>query len=752
MTTVCTRSKARVALIFIGVLMTACALDLLAMPPAAATIWTLGTAARGVTFSLASTTGRYAVIWRRTGWTYAGKTSHPPVHIRRERIDGTLGRGVQIRWQERGVPTVFSATLYPRRHTLLFTAAHAVAGGEFPVFTQAPRHLLHLSLSNHQFTPPEFSLVQTATPWVFFDRKFRAAVFAPASEILVSRLYGNGVTLIADGFNPGTRGSALHHAHATLLVFGRGIRRTIEAWGRDFRTLHHRRAVPPASTPLLRSLGYWTDHGATYYYHYRPRDGYTGTLRKIVAQFEADRIHLGYLELDSWWYEKSHHFYNGQPAGPLNPHLPTDNRWNAFGGIWRYRAAPQLFPHGLAAFDRELALPLVVHTRWMAFHSPYRQRYHFSGIAPSSRAYWRSRARYLAHAGVRAVLQDWLVEIYRQSPALHTHLSVGRDFTHGMAAALAARRIAVLYSMETSRFLLEAGELPDVIAMRGGRDRFQRKRWRNFLYSSLFIHAVGAWPWSDVFMSRDRGDLLLSLLSGGPVGIGDRLGHLDATNIRWATRAGGRLVQPALPLTPTDQTMLNDALGRKEPLVATTHTGRLVKSTLVFVYRRRGDRSAVALTPRTLGLAPRGHWIGLEYFKRRAIAFSAQRPIDVRLAPRQWTYWILAPVLPSGIAVLGDLRQAVPASGERLLHLRPLRSPADGARLEVRFAAGEKTVPLTFFSRRTPQIRSDGTVVPVVPCRRLAHLYRVSIPVRDAAFRITQHGKAVRIASVRIIS
>ena len=253
-------------------------------------------------------------------------------------------------------------------------------------------------------------------------------------------------------------------------------------------------------------------------------------------------------------------------------------------------------------------------------------------------------------------------------------------------------------------------------------------------------------------MSRDRRDLLLSVLSGEPVGIRDRLGHLDATNIRWATRAGGRLVQPALPLTPPDQTMFIDALGRKEPLVASTHTRRLVKSTLVFVYRRRADRSAVAPTPRKLGLAPRGHWIGLAYFKPRGFAFSSQRPFDVRLAPRQWTYWILAPVLPSGIAVLGDLRQAVPGSAERLVHLSPLRSPADAARLAVRFAAGEKTVPLTFFSRRTPQISSVGTVVPVVPCRRLAHLYRVSMPVRVAAFRITQHGKAVRIARVRIIS
>jgi len=736
----------------LGAGLLALAIGVLVSSPATARSWTLGNAVRGVHFSLASRTGRYRVTWRRTNWHYVGVTTHPPIDIHRARIHTSLGRGIELTWREAGVPSLFSVALFPRRDVMLFTARRELPDALFPLFTQAPRHLLRLSLSNHQFTPPQFTLAHTATPWVFFDRRLRTAVFAPASEILVSRLYGNGLTRLADGFNPGTGGAALAGAHSTLLVFGRGIGHTIAAWGASFRALHRRRSVPQESTPILRSLGYWTDHGACYYYHYIARDGYARTLQRVVAAFQAERIPLGYLELDSWWYEKSHHFYSGQIAGPLNPHLPTDNRWNAFGGIWRYRAAAQLFAHGLAAFHRKVALPLAVHARWIAYHSPYRQRYHFSGIAPSSRAYWRSRARYLAHAGVRAVLQDWLVEIYRHSPRLHTHLAPGRNFTHGMAVALQRHKIAVLYSMQTSRFLMAAGELPDVIAMRGGRDRFQRKRWRNFIYSSMFIHAIGAWPWSDVFMSRDRGDLLLSLLSGGPVGIGDCLDTIDARDIHWAIRRDGRLVKPAVPLMPTDQTIRNDALGLKTPLVALTHTGRRIRSTLVFVYRRRGDDSRLALTPRSLRLPPGGTWIGVQYFTDRTQLFSARRPLQVELGPRQWTYWVLAPVLQSGIGVIGDLRQAIPAARQRILRLRRIPGATGGARLRVIFAAGQSAVPLTFFSRRHPQVSSGGKALPVARWDHGTHLYQVLIPVRAATLRVLQHGKVVRIASVRIVA
>jgi hypothetical protein len=727
-----------------------CALGLAASAVQAKS-WTLQSG-RGVRFTLASTTGHYRLVCPQTHWVYRGKMAKPPQNIRQSAVDTRLGKGFRLSWKEPGSSAQYAVELYPSRQAIVFSAKAESAGARFPVFTRVPHGLLHLSLESRVFTPPQFQLADTATPWVFFNRKFQTCIFAPASEILVSRLYGDGNTLMADGFNQGVLGAALKEPHRTIMIFGNGIRRTIAAWGDAFRRLNHRPATSQEATPILRDFGYWTDNGANYFYNYDKAYGYAGTLLKIASEFRKDHIHLGYMELDSWWYDKSHHFFNGQKIGPMNPHLPTNNRWNYFGGTWLYHAAHQLFPKGLNAFHHQIGLPLVVHARWIARHSPYHRQYRISGIAAADRSYWRSRAKYLASGGVRVMEQDWLIDIYGHSPQLHVHLSLARDFTHGMASAMASRHISVIYCMETARFLMEAGVLPDVIAMRGADDRFVKARWRNFIYNSMFIHAVGAWPWSDVFMSHERGNMLLSLLSGGPVGVGDKLGRIDPKNIDMATRADGRLVKPAVPLMPTDQTIVNDALGRKIPLVASTHTGRHIRSTLVFVFRRRGDHSTVILTPRSLGLDPHGVWIARNYFTGKTVLFNRDHTIRVTLAPHKWAYWVLAPLLPSRMAFFGDLQQMVPAGRQRIAHLANIAGVHSGVGMQVVFAIGEKGVPLTFYSFHTPEATANGHMLPISESTRISHLFHVMIPVKYAKQQGLRHHKVVRLANTLILN
>ncbi|MGC8559442.1 MAG: hypothetical protein ACP5O1_02060 [Phycisphaerae bacterium] len=736
--------------------------------------WTIKNLSSGLSFTLSSNTGHYQVQWREAHWAFAGITVNPPIHVRQATVSGPFGEETRLAWREQGSRTRYSVSMLQTEPTLVFTATDETPGAQFPIFHRAPEHLLHLSLSGRTFTPPVFKLVDTATPWVFFNRRYQTCIFAPATEILVSRLYGDGRRLMADGFNKGVIGTALKEPHRTIMIFGNGIRRTIVAWGQAFRKLRNRPATPQEASPVLRDFGYWTDNAAAYFYNYDKKYGYTGTLLKIASEYRQNHIHLGYLELDSWWYEKTHHLYNGSKLSPMNPYLPAHNTWNHFGGTWLYQAAPELFPHGLDAFHKAIGLPLVVHARWIAHDSPYHHKYHISGVAPSDRAYWISRAKYLAANGVRAMEQDWLVRIYQWSPQLHLHLSLARDFTHGMNNALESHHIGIIYCMETSRFLMEAGALPDVFAMRGSYDRFLKSRWRNFIYNSMFIHAVGAWPWSDVFMSNERGNMLLSLLSGGPVGVGDPLegiddsnfiahsagslhlgdplGRIDPKNIDMTTRADGRLVKPAAPLMPTDQTIVNDALGRKIPLVATTHTGRHIRSTLVFVYRRTGFHSTVILTPRSLGLDPHGVWIARNYFTGKTVLFNRDHTIRVTLAPHKWAYWVLAPLLPSRIAFFGDLQQMVPAGRQRIAHLASVKGVHQGVGLQTVFAMGEKDIPLTFYSFHTPEVMVHSHVLSVSESNRVSHLFHVMIPVKYATQKVLQHHKVVRMANTLILN
>ncbi|MGC8553404.1 MAG: hypothetical protein ACP5O7_11130 [Phycisphaerae bacterium] len=741
---------------------------------AGAKTWTLTNGTSGVSFALSATTGHYQVQWRNAHWTFGGSMAKPPIQVYQDSVSSPLGKEIRLAWREPGSRTRYSVSLVQTARTLVFAAADESPGEQFPIFNEAPHGLLHLSLSGKTFTPPQFKLVDTATPWVFFNRQYRTCVFAPATDILVSRLYGDGQRLIADGFNQGTRGAALKNAHQTLFVFGKGIRRTIGAWGHTFCKLRHRRATSQEACGVLRDFGYWTDNGGAYFYNYDKKYGYAGTLEKMASEYRQAHVPLGYIELDSWWYEKSHHLYDGSKVTPMNPYLPRHNTWNHFGGTWLYQAAPELFPHGLDAFHKDIGLPLVVHSRWIARDSPYQSKYHMSGVAPCDRAYWVSRAKYLAANGVRAMEQDWLVRIYQWSPQLHVHLSLARDFTHGMNNAMAARRIAIIYCMQTGRFLMEAGALPDVVAMRGANDRFLKQRWRDFIYNSMFIHAVGAWPWSDVFMSKERGNMLLSVLSGGPVGVGDTLAHtdlktmvahsvgavhlgdpigpIDRHNISMAARADGRLVKPAAPLMPTDQTIVNDALGRKIPLVATTHTGKDIQSTLVFVYRRSGFHSSVILTPKSLGLDPHGVWMAREYLTGKTVLFNRDHPIQVILGPHKWSYWILSPLLSSQIAFFGDLRQMVPAGHQRIAHLACVGGVHQGIRMQTVFAMGEKKIPLTFYCFHTPEVTVHDHKVPVTESKQTAHVYHVMIPVKYATRQKLQHHMVVRMADTLIVN
>jgi hypothetical protein len=143
---------------------------------------------------------------------------------------------------------------------------------------------------------------------------------------------------------------------------------------------------PSANDAILNSLGYWTDRGATYYYHYDPSPGYQGTLLAVANSFKHEGIPLGYMQLDSWWYPKG-----------------SSDSWQGNGayrgGIYTYSAAPALFPNGLHAFQHQLGLPLVTHSRWIDTSSPYRKEYAMSNNVSIDPRYWNMIGPYLHNRG-----------------------------------------------------------------------------------------------------------------------------------------------------------------------------------------------------------------------------------------------------------------------------------------------------------------------------------------------------------------
>src|SRR5579883_85025 len=132
--------------------------------------------------------------------------------------------------------------------------------------------------------------------------------------------------------------------------------------------------------------------------------------------------------------------------------------------------------------------------------------------------------------------------------------------------------IAIQYCMPLPEYFLASTRYQDLRTIRVSDDRFQRSRWDEFLYGSALARAVGLWPWSDVFMSSETPELILATLSAGPVGVGDPLDRIDASNLRRAMRADSVLLKPDVSLEPIDASFVADAEGTSTPMIAATRS------------------------------------------------------------------------------------------------------------------------------------------------------------------------------------
>ena len=555
--------------------------------------------------SVNDATGAYTVTAANAHWSFAGTVGEPLAHITVNKGHDKLGdyREVGFQW---GKP-LRRGTIrnYQSRPLVAFGITTPGAAKEpppdFPSFTAFPQNLHTLSFRDTVFSPPTFSLAQTSTPWVLFDDAAQTAVLSPASDFMVSQMHGDGKTSLASGLNATLTNLPAGFTHQSFFVVGQGIGSTVHAWGKTLTDLTGK-PDPNDSEKMLRYLGYWTDNGGSYYYNYDKDKGYTGTLLALKQHYDQEKVPARYLQLDSWWYQKSMRSPGGVMGKPKNSKLPLES-WNTYGGTLDYSASPDLFPKGLADFQKQVDLPFIVHARWLDPTGPYAQKYKLSGVAPVDPVWWDERMAYLRTNGVISYEQDWLNEIYAHSPEMASSLATGPAFADNMARSAKENGLTLQYCMATPRYFLQGSRYNNLTTIRTSEDRFERSKWNNFLYTSLLADSLHVRPWTDVFKSTEMGNLIISTLSCGPVGPGDRIGEESRENILMAVRADGVIVKPDVPLVPTDASILAGANQRHQPLVSATYTDNGIRTAYVFACARRGDMGAASFTPASLGLS-----------------------------------------------------------------------------------------------------------------------------------------------------
>lgn len=643
--------------------------------------------------------GEYRVYCPETGWSLQGKLADKP-----EAVTGSSGADRLGAWREVAARTraeITAIRVYEQEPVILFRETRVESGRNldvFPDFRALPAGLMEFSYGVNTFAKYQFGRLGAEGPWVLFDKKLRTMVLAPADHFLAADMTDAPSGVDAGGIDPQITVLPKGFEHVTMLVLGKGIEATLHSWGHALQVLQGKSPVPDDADVLLAKFGYWTDNGATYYYKFDPSLGYEGTLLAIRDAYRKAGIPLAYVQLDSWWYPKEKG--NSLAAMGVN-------------GETVYRANPQIFPNGLQAFRREMNLPFVVHARWVAADSPYRREFRMSRNVVLSPAFWKSTASYLHDGGVAVYEQDWLDDNAR--PAVN--LSDPQEFLGNMAHAMDGEGISIQYCMPLPGHFLASTRYQSLRTIRVSDDRFQRSRWDEFLYGSALAQAVGLWPWSDVFMSRELPELILSTLSAGPVGVGDALGQFDAANLKRAVRADSVLLKPDVSVEPIDASFVSDAEAWSAPMIAATHSGDEVE---LFAYPRAGSQAQATVALRQLGIqGPAYAW---DWVRHEGTRVPAGGSFAMRFQDG-WAYSVVAPLGQDGMAILGNTDQIVPLSRERF----PAVHNFGNARVTVAYARGEEAVTLTGYAASRPILRAVKGSLDALQYSRGTHLFSVRL-------------------------
>ena len=648
-----------------------------------------------------STNGTYQVIASDYGWTFGGSITGGIQNIAVAEGSGQAGSWTEISFDHASGRSS-AIRLYNATPVVLFSTTYSAASpnaAAFPHLTTCPRGLFTFSYA----APWEFAFdkLNVVSPWLFYDARANAFLFSPATNLLtaVSQMASDGAMEAA--IDPRITSLPTGFTHQSMLAFGDGINNAFDTWGQALTGLAGKHRCANDALTLLEKISYWTDAGAAYYYEPQDATKYVPTLMNVRPRFEALGISIASMELDSWYYPK------GSPPSWVN---------NG-DGMATYQADPAIFPKGLPAFQESLGLPLTTHARWIDDQSSICTGYTMSGNVCIDLGYWQGYAKFLASSGVQVLEQDWLFSHAQTAFNLNDPYA----FLDNMASAMAAAGRSVVYCMPRWVDIMQSTHYDTVVAVRVSPDSMKRAHWDALIFNSRIASAVGLWPFADAFMSANVKDALLATLTAGPVGSGDPIEAIEANNLRHIVRRDGVIVKPDVPMVPSDATYLAMSTSQTAPVVASTYTDHGgVRTAYVFGYGRTdGARSAVSFTPQSLGIS--GGAYVYDYFGKKGSIVEAGAPFTDAV-DYNGTYFIVAPIGASGMALIGDAGKFVSCGKKRIASI------SDGGNLHVSvsFAEGEEHVVLTFYSQVKPLVQGvEGRANRLV--YQGSDLYRVTV-------------------------
>jgi hypothetical protein len=232
------------------------------------------------------------------------------------------------------------------------------------------------------------------------------------------------------------------------------------------------------------------------------------------------------------------------------------------------------------------------------------------------------------------------------------------------------------YCMQLPRNIMESTENPVMVSLQATEDHHVPmaepvKRpdnpdnhdpffWKQVIFTSAFYGAVGIWPSRDNIQTiadpNAFEDTLIANLLGGSIQLGHRIGECNFDLLRHTYREGDELIlKPDRPIVPIDRCyQAGCALGYTESDFA--------GKSWYYVLSLPSAGYASDFTPSDLGA---GKSVVYDWDTHTAFIRDSDSPVGlVREAKHQ--YFVVAPILRNGMAVIGDTDKFVTMADMRI--------------------------------------------------------------------------------------
>lgn len=629
----------------------------------------------------------------------------------------------------------------------------------FPCFINESPNQRMLTFKDSLMAPPSRDVVVTSGPRLFFDDDLNTFLISSTDEFMIHLTSVIGAN-IAAGLNGEIEHIEPNYKSRTMLIFDRGINRSFERFGDLLRCLHGKNRKSMYMDVATSYIGYWTDNGAYYYYNPMKGKKLSQTLVEVSKHIEEMDLPIQYYNIDSWWYQKSVSAWKRRWIGNFGRIVGG----GLYGGALTYERDPYHMHVPVDELSRILGKPFVAHHRWFHTDTPYKEEYDFY-IEKNRLGFWAKLIRgyddksiclerdlwdrLMADCpkwNIAVWEQDWLEPQFRAFSMLRNRTGNADKWITNMGEAAADHGVTIQYALSSAGMNLTSVKLNAVSYARTAQD--YHPRWprsydfKPFAQSNILAYALRLWPFKDVFRSTCEGVIkgekmpefmaLVSTLSCGPVGVGDKIGNFGKDTIMRACRKDGLILKPDKPLTAADSMFVPNA----KYFLCTTHSeisGKrweyIVINKLDILYPK--DRS---ITKQDIGITE--DKVAYNYFKKEFQVLDDRNPFEDRIKRRECNYWIAAPMLQKGFAIIGDISKYTTMSFKEFLSLDVHDSRVN---LRVENIAGETVRLLMYDQDKIRSIEVDGEKIEKTP----GHLCHAdSIPAEGPTWVFDESMKA----------